>query len=29
MLHYEPAAIPTRINVILNWFDELKRKAPK
>ena len=28
MVHYEPAAIPTRINVILNWFDELRRRVP-
>ena len=28
MVHYEPAAVPTRINVILNWFEELKRRVP-
>lgn len=28
MVRYEPAAIPTRINVILNWFEELTRKVP-
>lgn len=28
MIRYEPAAIPTRINVILNWFDELNRRVP-
>lgn len=28
MVRYEPAAIPTRINVVLNWFDELTRRVP-
>ncbi|MBI3048448.1 MAG: hypothetical protein HYY76_09045 [Acidobacteria bacterium] len=28
MIRYEPAAIPTRINVILNWFVELNRRVP-
>ena len=28
MVRYEPAAIPTRINVILNWLEELKRLVP-
>jgi serine/threonine-protein kinase len=28
MVRYEPEAIPTRINVILNWFDELRRRVP-
>ncbi|MBI3050002.1 MAG: PD40 domain-containing protein [Acidobacteria bacterium] len=28
MIRYEPAAIPTRINVILNWFQELNRRVP-
>jgi len=28
MVRYEPAAIPTRVNVILNWFDELTRRVP-
>ena len=28
MVRYEPAAIPTRINIILNWFDLLKHRVP-
>jgi hypothetical protein len=28
MVRYESAAIPTRIDDIFNWFDELKRKIP-
>jgi len=28
MVRYEPAAIPTGINVILNWFEDLKRLVP-
>ena len=28
MVRYEPDAIPTRINVVLNWFDELRRRVP-
>ena len=24
----EQAAAPTQINVVLNWFEELKRRAP-
>jgi hypothetical protein len=28
MIRYEPDAIPTRINVILNWFQELTRRVP-
>ena len=28
MVRYEPAAIPTRINVFLNWGEELKRLVP-
>lgn len=27
-VRFEPAAIPTRIDVIFNWFDELKKKVP-
>ena len=28
MIRYEPEAIPTRINVVLNWFEELTRRVP-
>jgi hypothetical protein len=28
MVRSEPAAIPTRIDVIFNLFDELKKKVP-
>jgi serine/threonine protein kinase/Tol biopolymer transport system component len=28
MVRYEPAAIPTRMDVIFNWFDELKNRVP-
>jgi len=28
MVRYEPAAIPTRINVILDWTKELERLVP-
>jgi Tol biopolymer transport system component len=28
MVRYEPAAIPTRINLIVNWFDQLKHRVP-
>lgn len=28
MIRREPAAISTRINVIVNWFDELGRHVP-
>ena len=24
----DPRAVPTRINVVLNWFDELEAKVP-
>jgi len=28
MVRFEPAAIPTRLDVIVNWFDELRKRAP-
>jgi hypothetical protein len=28
ILQPDPRAIPTQINVVLNWFDELKAKVP-
>jgi hypothetical protein len=28
MIRYEPAAIPTRIYVIINWFEDLRRRVP-
>jgi hypothetical protein len=28
MIRHEPEAIPDRINIVLNWFEELKRLAP-
>jgi Tol biopolymer transport system component len=28
MIRHEPAAIPDRINIVQNWFEELKRLAP-
>ena len=28
MIHHEPEAVPTRINVIFNWFEELKARVP-
>ena len=28
MVHNEPEAVPTRINVIFNWFQELKERVP-
>ena len=29
MIRYEPAAIPDRIHVVLNWFEELERSAAR
>jgi serine/threonine-protein kinase len=29
ILRPAPRAIPTQINIVLNWFDELKAKAPR
>ena len=28
MVYHRPAAVPTRINVIFNWFEELERLVP-
>ena len=28
MVRHEPEAVPTRINVIFNWFEELKARVP-
>lgn len=28
MIHHEPEAVPTRIGVIFNWFEELKTRVP-
>ena len=28
MIRHEPEAIPDRINIVLNWFDELDSKVP-
>jgi len=28
MVRNEPDAVPTRINVIFNWFEELERLVP-
>lgn len=28
VLILDPRAIPTQINVVLNWFEELRAKAP-
>jgi Tol biopolymer transport system component len=28
MVHQDPGSWPTQINVVLNWFDELRRPAP-
>jgi hypothetical protein len=28
ILRPEPKAIPTQINVVLNWFEELKARVP-
>jgi hypothetical protein len=28
MLRQAPEAVPTRIDLILNWFEELKRRSP-
>jgi Tol biopolymer transport system component len=28
MIRHEPEAIPDRINIVLNWFDELRRLVP-
>jgi len=28
MIRREPAAIPNRIHVVLNWFEELRRLVP-
>jgi len=28
MVYHEPEAVPTRINVIFNWFEELKQRVP-
>ena len=28
MIRTAPEAIPTRIEIVLNWFDELERLAP-
>jgi hypothetical protein len=28
MIRHEPEAIPNRINIVLNWFDELERLVP-
>jgi serine/threonine protein kinase len=28
MVEHDPAAVPTRINVIFNWFEELNRLVP-
>ena len=28
MIRHEPEAIPNRINIVLNWFEELKRLVP-
>ncbi len=28
MVRHEPEAVPTRINVIFNWFEELEARVP-
>jgi hypothetical protein len=28
MVHRDPGSWPTRIDVVLNWFDEFSRSAP-
>ena len=28
MIRHEPSAIPDRIHVVVNWFDELRRLVP-
>lgn len=28
MIRAEPEAIPTKINIVYNWFEELKRLVP-
>jgi len=28
MVRREPKAIPDRINVVVNWYDELRRLVP-
>ena len=28
MVKFDPAAIPTRIDVVFNWLEELKKKVP-
>jgi hypothetical protein len=28
MVRFAPAAIPTRLDVIFNWFVELRKRAP-
>ena len=28
MVRFEPAAIPTRLDIITNWFEELRRRVP-
>ena len=28
MIRHEPEAIPDRINIVLNWFDELRQLVP-
>jgi Tol biopolymer transport system component len=29
MVRFAPAAIPTRLDVIFNWFEELRKRAPR